>query len=397
MGDTEAGLLPGERLLWTGRPARARVMPGDLVLPGLLLAALLVSVAGYRPRGMVNDPGGLADQALSVVAVLPALIAAAVRALRVKPDELRRTVYQVTDRRVLIAIGPRPIRAAFLDQLAEPAVVPQRDGTADLSLGEREKFSLSALATWQPRALTSGAWQPFPVLRGLPDAEVARQVISSGRARMLAGTLDVPPVPALPGPILPVGFVPAPGEQIVWAGRPHTAPWWFGAADIVLSAYAAVFMAALGIMVSWAASTGAPLPLLAGLTAFAVAVLGYLAAGRVVRRRARIKRSVYILTSSRLITTWAKASQPAGTQSSLSQLLPPQVKDGSVVMHLAWPPPGTRRDSWAQLMWPAASTDPPQLIGLPDPRAVADVICSAQLAERARTWRLRNPLAYGSE
>ncbi len=148
MDDTEAGLLPGERLLWTGRPARARVMPGDLVLPGLLLAALLVSVAGYGPRGSVNDPGGLADQALSAAAVLAALVAATVRALRVKPDELRRTVYQVTDRRVLITTGPRHIWAAFLDQLAEPVVVPQRDGTADLSLRGRERFSLGALINW---------------------------------------------------------------------------------------------------------------------------------------------------------------------------------------------------------------------------------------------------------
>ena len=31
MADTEAGLPPGGRLLWTGRPARARVIPGDLI------------------------------------------------------------------------------------------------------------------------------------------------------------------------------------------------------------------------------------------------------------------------------------------------------------------------------------------------------------------------------
>ena len=43
--------------------------------------------------------------------------------------------------------------------------------------------------------------------------------------------------------------------------------------------------------------------------------------------------------------------------------------------------------SQAQLLWPAASTDPPQLIGLSAPQAIADLICSAQLAERARTWQ----------
>jgi hypothetical protein len=395
MSDTEAGLLPGELLLWTGRPARARVMPGDLVLPGVLLAALLLSVAASGPRGSVTGQFGLADQALSAAAVLAALIAAAVRALRVKPAELRRTVYQVTDRRVLIATGPRRTWAAFLDQLAEPVVMPQRDGTADLSLRDRERFSLRAQNTWQLPiwAFIPNAQQPFPVLRGLPDADVARQVISAGRARMLRGALDVSPVPELPGSTVPVGFVAAPGERIVWTGRPQNDPWWFGAADIALSAYGAVFVITLGFMASWAVSAGAPLPLLAVFTAVAVVGFGYPAAGRVLLRHVRIKRSVYIVTNLRLITTWAADGRTAGTQSPLAQLLPPQVKDGSVFMHLAWPPPVTRRKSWDQLMWPAAGTDPPQLIGLPDPRAVADLISSAQLAERAHTWQLRVPRA----
>ena len=66
-------------------------------------------------------------------------------------------------------------------------------------------------------------------------------------------------------------------------------------------------------------------------------------------------------------------------------------------MNLAWPPRGGRRYSWAQLMWPAASTDPPQLVGLAAPQAVADLICSAQLAERARTWQRSNARTWGSE
>jgi hypothetical protein len=395
MSDTEAGLLPGELLLWTGRPARARVMPGDLAVSGVLLAALLFSVFWFGPHGSVTSPFGPAYQALAVTTVLAALIAATVRALRVKPAELRRTVYQVTDRRVLITTGPRRTWAAFLDQLAEPVVIPQRDGTADLSLRDREKFSLRAQNTWQVPlwTFTPGASPSFPVLRGLPDAEVARQVISAGQARMLRGALDVSPVPELPGTPVPVGFVPAPGERIVWTGCPQNDPWWFGAADIALSAYGALFVIALGFMVSWAVSTGAPRPLLAGFVAFAVVGFGYPAAGRVLRRRARIKRSVYIVTNLRLITTWAAGGRTAGTQSPLAQLLPPEVKDGSVFMHLAWPPPVARRGSWDQLMWPAAGTDPPQLIGLPDPRAVADLISSAQLAERAHTWQLRVPRA----
>jgi hypothetical protein len=388
-------------------------MPEDLVLPVVLLAVLLVLVAGYRPGGSVNGPGGPSVQVLPVAAVLGVLIAVAVRALRVKPDELRRTVYQVTDRRVLVTTGPGHTWAAFLDQLAEPVVVPRRYGTADLSLRDPEKFRLSLrknFPLWQrqlpPWALAPDTRQPFPMLRGLSDAEVARQMISAGRARMLRGELDVPPVPALPGSALPGRFVPAPGEQVVWSGRPQTAPWWFGTADIAVCAYYAALLGFFVFVVSWEVSNGAlsqgtPLPfrarlLFAGFFAFAVALIGYPAGARVLRRHARIKRSVYILTSWRLITAWGRDSRTAGTQYPLGQLLPPQVKNGSVFMQPAWPSPPTRQDSRALLMWPAASTDPPQLIALPDPQAVADLICSAQLAERARTWQLRNSHIHGN-
>ena len=328
-------------------------------------------------------------------ATLAGVIATAVRALRLKPDELRRTVYQVTDRRVLITTGTRYTWAAYLDQLAEPVVLPQRDGTADLMLRPKEKFSLSTLADRQPlpQAYTPGSQPPFPVLRGLPDAELARQVISTGRQHMLRGALDVPPVGVQPGSAEGTGFVPAPGEQVLWIGRPQAVPWWFGAADIAFSAYFALFVVAIGFMFTWARRTGAPLvPITVFITVAALA-FGYPAIGRVLRRHARIKRSAYILTDSRLVTTWRSGRRLGGTQCALAQLLPPEVRDGSVFLNLAWPPRERRRYSQAQLVWPAASTDPPQLIGLPAPQDVADLICSAQLAERARTWRQSNTRA----
>jgi hypothetical protein len=386
----EAGLLPGERLLWTGRPARARVIPGDLASPGLLLAALVAALALGVPRGVADAPGGFGEQVVVGAVALASAIAMTVRALRLKPDELRRTVYQVTDRRVLMTTGTRQAWAAYLDQLAEPVVVPQRDGTADLMLRAKEKFSLSTLANGQqwPRSFSPGGQPAFPVLRGLPDAELARQVISTGRQYMLRGELDVSAVAAQPGRAEHAGFVPAPGEQVLWAGCPQAAPWWFGAADIAFSAYLALFVAAIAFIITWARSTRAPLVPVTVFTAVAALGFGYPAIGRVLRRHARIKRSAYILTDSRLLTTWRSGRRPAGTQCALAQLLPPEVRDGSVFMNLAWPPPRSdRQNSWAELMWPAASTDPPQLVGLPAPQAVADLICSAQLAERARTWR----------
>jgi hypothetical protein len=78
--DAGAGLLPGERLLWTGRPARARVILGDLILPGLLLAALLAALTLGGPRGPADAPGGLAEQVVAGAAALAGLIATAMRA-----------------------------------------------------------------------------------------------------------------------------------------------------------------------------------------------------------------------------------------------------------------------------------------------------------------------------
>jgi hypothetical protein len=241
-----------------------------------------------------------------------------------------------------------------------------------------------------PRAFTPGMQLAFPVLRGLPDAELARQVISTGRQRMLQGALDVPPVGALPGTDEHTGFVPAPGERILWVGRPQAAPWWFGTADITFSAYFALFVVAIGFIFTWARSTGAPLVPITVFITFAVVAFGYPAIGRVLRRHVRIKRSAYILTDSRLLTTWRAGRRSGVAQCALAQLLAPEVRDGSVFMNLAWPPRGGRRQSWEQLMWPAASADPPQLVALAAPQAVADLICSAQLAERARTWRRTN-------
>jgi hypothetical protein len=383
MGD----LLPGERLLWTGSPARARVMPGDLLLPGLLLIAVALSLGSYRRGGSAL----LVSVAFGIALFIPA----AIWALRLRPEAMRRTVYRVTDRRLLIETGTRRTWAAYLDQLAEPVVERRPDGTADLRVREKEEFSFAWLNNRQalPRMIMPGGRQPFPVLRSLPDADVARQAISTGRNQMLRGLLDVPAdVPPVTGSPH-TGFVPVAGERVLWVGNPGTAPWWFGGADVGFSVYA-ILIVLFGVVLGWALPAGAPTAALGTFALAGVLVFGYPAVGRIVIRRGRIKRSTYILTSHRLIADWAAGGRQAGVQSPLAQLLPPEVSDGLVLLSPAWPAPGGRRGSWSDLLWPAAPKDPPQLIGLPDPQAVARLICAAQLAERARTWsqRARGPV-----
>ena len=76
MDSAEADLLPGERLLWTGRPARAGIMRRDLALPALLLAVLVFMVALWSGRGPANTSSARAEQAIAGAVDAIALIVA---------------------------------------------------------------------------------------------------------------------------------------------------------------------------------------------------------------------------------------------------------------------------------------------------------------------------------
>jgi hypothetical protein len=49
MVDSGDFLLPGERLLWAGRPAKTVVAPTDLVWPALIPASLIAGIAAHGP------------------------------------------------------------------------------------------------------------------------------------------------------------------------------------------------------------------------------------------------------------------------------------------------------------------------------------------------------------
>jgi hypothetical protein len=380
MGD----LLPGERLLWTGSPARARTFRADLKLPGLLLAALVSTVAVWSGHGPANTSFVRDLLVLMTVLEVIALGLAAYWFLYRKPRTLRETVYQISDRRVVVSDNQH-VTAAFLDQLAEPVVAGGRDLLVrDLTPPRRSWLEPRSVG----RQFTPAEPPLFPALHDLPDAELVRRQLSDARQRMLRGLLDIEPAGFLPGDPPPSDFVPAPGEQILWVGHPVDLPWWFGSEDVFYSVYHGAFLAAIPVFFAWAVSQPHGLLPAVLFSSFVVLVFGYPAFGRLLHRRARIKRSTYVLTSSRLIAIWPGS----GIQSPLAQLLPPEERGSSLFMAAAWP--GPLATTPGQLLWPAAKSNPPQLIGLPDPQAVARLICSAQLAERARTWagRARGPV-----
>jgi hypothetical protein len=380
-----------------------RIARVDLLLPGALAAAFVFTMVLWSGSGPANTPS--VRDALAVLAVLEAaaLVLASNWFLHRKPRAFHQTRYLVSDRRVIVTEGGRArrSRSVFLDQLAEPVLIKRRDGTADLLVRDLlppRQWTDLVIRRWDnQRRLTPVDWQPFPCLCGLADGEVVRQQVSMARQQMLGGMLEFPPAGPLPAGfraapevLATVDFMPEPGEWILWTGHSVDVAWWFGSSDVFFSLYFAFFMVATSAWCVWAVSQKAPALLMGCVGVFAAALVGYPAVGRLLVRRARIRRSTCILTSSRLIATWGVDAR-SGAQAFLAQLLPPEVHGTSIFMTLAWPNP--RPGAPGQMLWPATAASPPQLIGVPDAHAVAQLICAAQLAERARTWAAWRRLA----
>lgn len=383
--------LRGERTLWNGRPARARITLADAGL-ALYLAVVLVVLAVFGPHWLRGLPGGFkvlaaiawgagALQALGMLVVL----------LVTGPAKRRRTVYEVTNYRLIVSGGPgaEDVTSVYLDQLGEPAVRPNRDGTRDVLLGAVSggaQGSRLVRTFFQARGLGLGAVSPATVLRAVPDAGQACRVIAEARRRFRDGETDAFSTPEpLASPAVPGAVALGPGEDVLWTGGPAGIPWWFGVRDVYLTAFALVWLAfviGMGVLVVRSGGAGFFLVWL-GLMALAGGV--YPAAGRVVHRRLRIRRSRYVVTSRRLITTWRPlgGGPPVVVQASLSALLPPVLRGTAVITGLAAAHGSSRPRGWKALPWPAATVTPPVFIGLANAQEVARLIGDAQVATRA--------------
>lgn len=383
--------LHGERSLWTGRPVHTRVTRADAGL-GLYLTVVLVVLAVVGTRWL---PGASLPRYFKVVIVIAWGLGALqslgmpVIILVTGPAKQRRTVYEVTNYRVIVSCGPGPedVTSVYLDQLDERMIRPDPDGTGDVLLSAG-----GGTENWRRMRTLSGglglaAVNPVTVLRAVPDADRACRVIVAARRRMRDGEIDVFSSPGhLAGPAVPGEITLAPGEDVLWTGGPTRIPWWFGGRDVHLTAFTLVWLAfVIGMGVLAGQSAGAAFFLVwLGLMALAGGV--YPAAGRVVHRRLRIRRSRYVLTSRRLITTWRAlgGGKPVVVQASLDALLPPVLRGTSVITGLA-SAGGTssRFQGWKALPWPAATVSPPVFIGLANAQEVAGLIAAAQLATRA--------------
>lgn len=383
--------LRGERTLWTGRPAHARITLADAGL-ALYLAVVLVVIAVFGPHWLRGVPGGFkvlaaiawSGGALQALGMLAGLLVTG-------PAKRRRTVYEVTNYRVIVSrgAGAEDVTSVYLDQLDEPAVRPNQDGTADVLLaavsgGAQGRRLMRTFA--QAGGFGLGAVNRVTAVRAVPDAGQACQVIAEARRRFRDGEADAFSSPEHPaGQAGPGEVALGPGEDVLWTGGPTGIPWWFGRRDVYLSAFALFWLAfviGMGVLVARSGAAGFFLVWL-GLMGLIGGV--YPAAGRVVHRRLRLRRSRYVLTTRRLVTTWRPlgGGPPVVVQAPLSALLPPVLRGTSVITGLAAADGSSRPQGWKALPWPAATVTPPVLVGLANAQEVAGLIGEAQIAIRA--------------
>jgi hypothetical protein len=380
-------MLPGEGLLWTGRPAWARVSVADAAFSAFLLAAL--AVAAVFGAAQLRS-SSLFFQAVTVIvlaSVVSQVTAMVIYLLAVKPRLIQRTLYQVTAYRVVVTTGLRTRRtwSAYLDQIGEPVLKRRRDGTEDVVLraGGTSRISQGADPTFWSGPFSAMGEVEVPVLRSVADGTQAQQVAVAARRRMLGGLAEfVTPRPGLSAGPLPADVVVDAGERVLWAGRPGRVPWWFGSQDIYLSAIALVWLTFVGLMGAFAVTIGSGTFLII-LVPFAVAGGLYPAVGRLIHRRVRISRSGYVLTDRRLIASWRIGRTPVTVQARLGELLPPVIRGQAIFTGRADSRRRGRSAGWKNLLWPAATTAPPAVIGIADAAAVRELIAAAQLALRA--------------
>ncbi|HEV2374101.1 MAG TPA: hypothetical protein VGS19_18340 [Streptosporangiaceae bacterium] len=387
-------LFEGEQVLWAGQPGRVRVGLADVGVSLYLLAGVAV-LAAFVPRtyhGMPL-PFRLFGAIILAVTAIQAVMVLGYR-LAVKPRRTRREVYQVTNYRVVVTSGLSAGQtwSAYLDQISEPEVRRNRDGTQDLVLqvGARPQTRWTAPVTFGNGPFSSLGQTPVPRLRSLADAQVVRQIAVAARQRMLDGLAMAGSVPdgAATGP-LPANVVLEPGERTLWTGHAERVPWWFGAQDIWLSLFGVVWLIFVGLMsdLSVTGGAGAFVVLLVFFAAFGL----YLAAGRVIHRRMRIRRSTYALTSQRLIASWQISGQPALVAAPLGQLLPPVIRGQAIFADRLNPGEEALTAGWRHMLWPAATTASPILIGIADAQAVYALVATAQLATRTTASRSEQP------
>jgi hypothetical protein len=190
-----ARLPDGETMLWQGEPRTAALARRAFHVP--TVAIYFGALVAWRAIAAVADREPL-GQAVTGTLLIAAPAAAAIGLLALLAWLIARTtVYTITNRRVVVRFGialPMTVNFPF-SRIESAALRTYADGTGDLPIALVPGERLSYLIMW-PHVRPWRIARPEPMLRGVPDAGHAAEILS----RALAAAAGIAPVRA-PAPV----------------------------------------------------------------------------------------------------------------------------------------------------------------------------------------------------
>ena len=181
-------LPAGERILWQGTPEWRALARRVFHVRGLTLYFALLLV--WRAVSVLWSGGSVEQSAIAVMWLAPFAAAAVGLLLLVAWLMARAAVYTITNRRVVMRIGVvLEITVNYPFRLIESAglrIYP--DGSGDIPISLTGEDRIAYIHLW-PHARPWRAARPEPMLRGVPDAAHAADILS----RALAAYAGVSP------------------------------------------------------------------------------------------------------------------------------------------------------------------------------------------------------------
>ncbi len=178
-------LPQGETILWQGAPSWRPFALRAFHLRGLAAYFVLLA-AWYLAAGWSADPQ---DAVLGALRLITLGAVPIVLLLGLGRLAARTTLYTITNRRIVMRVGvalPMTVNIPF-SSVRKADMRLNKDGTGDIQLRLMPGRRVSYFAMW-PHLRMLRVSNPEPMLRALPDAEVAGRALSQA----LAGAAGMP-------------------------------------------------------------------------------------------------------------------------------------------------------------------------------------------------------------